>query len=222
VPLGRQWLHEIAVDGRRVFVCLEKGRARVLDARDGSDVTREAPEVARALPSLDAREALLEGTIALVADEPSEDDLPAARKRKAKADRVAVLFAWDLLALDGVNLRRRPLEARKAALKHLFIGAPPALRWHEHVVGSGPEVEARARAAGAAAIVSRRRDGAYPDANAGDAWSVTALPRTAQAARRERATTTSKPAQAKAKPKATREGSSAKRTKRPARTARRK
>jgi bifunctional non-homologous end joining protein LigD len=79
-------------------------------------------------------------------------------------DRVkphAILFAFDLLELDGEDLRERPIEIRKRALARLCDGAPAALQLVEHLHGDGAEIFLHACQLGCEGIVSKRLGSRY-------------------------------------------------------------
>jgi bifunctional non-homologous end joining protein LigD len=75
--------------------------------------------------------------------------------------RAAFLFAFDLLALDGEDLRRHPWEIRRAALTRLLRKARPGIRLSEHLNGDGETIFRHACALGAEGIVAKRRDRPY-------------------------------------------------------------
>jgi bifunctional non-homologous end joining protein LigD len=73
----------------------------------------------------------------------------------------AVLFAFDLLELDGEDLRERPIEIRKRALARLCDGAPSGLQLVEYLDGDGAEIFPRACQLGCEGIVSKRMGSRY-------------------------------------------------------------
>jgi bifunctional non-homologous end joining protein LigD len=75
-------------------------------------------------------------------------------------DRV-FLYAFDLIELNGDDMRRDPLEVRKAALASILAKASPGIRFNEHIEGDGPTVFAHACKMGLEGIVSKRKDSAY-------------------------------------------------------------
>jgi bifunctional non-homologous end joining protein LigD len=76
-------------------------------------------------------------------------------------DHAVVLHAFDLIALDGEDLRREPLEVRKATLASVLAKAGAGLRFNEHIEADGPTVFAHACRMGLEGIVSKRRDLPY-------------------------------------------------------------
>src|SRR5262249_53831973 len=72
-----------------------------------------------------------------------------------------LLSAFGLIGLNGDDLRRDPLEVRKATLASIVAKANPGIRFNEHIEGDGPTVFAHACKLGLEGIVSKRKDSAY-------------------------------------------------------------
>jgi bifunctional non-homologous end joining protein LigD len=133
-PSGARWLHEIKWDGYRVIAHLARGEV-VLRTRRGHDWTARFPTIAEAIGRLQVTSAILDGE-AVVEDErgiPSFSALQAAlgvREARShpghKAAHEAVYYAFDLLWLDGEDLRARPLEERRSALEGTSLRPMPA------------------------------------------------------------------------------------------------
>jgi bifunctional non-homologous end joining protein LigD len=83
------------------------------------------------------------------------------RIRYRQHDADVFLYAFDLIELNGDDLRRDPLEVRKATLASIVAKASPGIRFNEHIEGDGPTVFAHACNMGLEGIVSKRRDSAY-------------------------------------------------------------
>ena len=108
-PDGDEWLHEIKHDGYRIVARIEEGEVRLV-SRNGKDWTKEFPQVARAVGRLPAGTALLDGEVAAVL--PNGATSFQALQRRADGGAPLVYFVFDLLHLDGWDLRRG--EARGA------------------------------------------------------------------------------------------------------------
>lgn len=78
-----------------------------------------------------------------------------------------VFFLFDLLFIDGEDLRERPLIERKGRLKVLLASAAPSLHYSDHVVGQGPAFYDKACGMRVEGIVSKRTDAAYTPGNRG-------------------------------------------------------
>ena len=81
--------------------------------------------------------------------------------RHHRANDSVFLYAFDLIELNGDDLRRDPLQVRKATLASVLAKAGPGIRFNEHIEGDGPTVFAHACKMGLEDIVSKRKDSAY-------------------------------------------------------------
>jgi bifunctional non-homologous end joining protein LigD len=124
----------------------------------GNDWTHRYPLIAGAVDALRARSCLIDGEAVACGD----DGLPAFdRLRYRRADASVFLFAFDLLEVDGRDLRR-PLEVRKATLASVLAKAGPGLRLNERLEHDNGEVVFRhACKLGLEGIVSKRKGSPY-------------------------------------------------------------
>ncbi len=164
-PAGDDWLHEIKHDGYRIVARIEEGDVRLI-SRNGKDWTKEFPQVARAVGRLPAGTALLDGEVAAVL--PNGATSFQALQKRAEGATPLVYFVFDLLHLDGWDLREVHLEERKEVLRRFLGSAPAALRFSDHVRGHGPEFFAQARELGLEGVVSKRADAPYREGRRGD------------------------------------------------------
>ena len=156
-PSGELWLHEIKHDGFRVIARKDGHRMR-LYSRPGNDLTDRFPLIVEALAGLRSRSVILDGE-AVCCDEngmPSFD-----RLRHRRHDRSVFLYAFDLIELNGDDLRREPLEVRKATLASVLSRAALGLRLNEHIEADGPTVFAHACRMRLEGIVSKRKNSTY-------------------------------------------------------------
>jgi bifunctional non-homologous end joining protein LigD len=153
-PDGPGWLLEPKLDGYRVLCRIEDGEVTVLTRR-GNDWTHEFGAIAEAARKLPCRTALVDGE-AVVYD--SRGVTSFQRLQNAlKGDRAAiVLVAFDLVHLDGWDLSRVPLIERKRLLEQLLEGAPPAIRYGEHVTENATKFFGAACKLGLEGIVAKR------------------------------------------------------------------
>jgi bifunctional non-homologous end joining protein LigD len=77
--------------------------------------------------------------------------------RHHRANERIFLYAFDLIELNGDDMRRDPLEVRKATLRSMLAKAGLGLRFNEHIEGDGPTVFAHACKMGLEGIVSKRK-----------------------------------------------------------------
>ena len=129
-----------------------------LFTRHGTDFTARYPKIAAALASLPVRSCALDGEAIVVnTDGLSVFDLIRYRHH----DHVAVLCAFDLTELDGENLRREPVERRKAMLADLLRDTRDGIAFNQHYEGDGAAIFEHACALGCEGIVSKRLGSAY-------------------------------------------------------------
>ena len=158
-PEGADWVHEIKYDGYRAIAAVAGDRCRIY-TRSGQDWTEKFASIAAALPSLDVGSALLDGEIvALDAEGRSRFQLLQAGLKDASAP--LTYYVFDILELDGTDLRGEPLKRRKAILKKLLRGAPDAVRYSEDIAGHGAKVLAQVGELGLEGIVSKQVDKPY-------------------------------------------------------------
>jgi bifunctional non-homologous end joining protein LigD len=147
LPSGGGWLHEIKHDGFRVI------------ARPGNDLTHRFPLIVAALARLRSRSCIIDGEAVACNDNglASFD-----RIRYRRHDATVFLYAFDLIELNGDDLRRDPLEVRKATLVSVLAKAGAGIRLNEHIEHEdGATVFAHACKLGLEGIVSKRKDSAY-------------------------------------------------------------
>ncbi|MBW7851503.1 MAG: DNA ligase D [Rhodospirillales bacterium] len=159
-PEGDEWLHEIKFDGYRAMARLEGGRARLF-TRHGLDWTDKFGALAGALAHIVADRALVDGEV-VVLDAHGASHFQALQEALSEGRTQAlVYFAFDLLHLDGWDLREVPLERRKEALAAILPADQPAVRYSDHFEGRGPEVRRKACSFALEGVVSKRRDRPY-------------------------------------------------------------
>jgi bifunctional non-homologous end joining protein LigD len=157
-PSGEAWLHEIKHDGFRIIARKSGERVR-LYSRPGNDLTRRFPLVVEALARLRARSCIIDGeAVACGPDGVACFELI----RRWDTDERVFMYAFDLIELNGDDLRRNPLEMRKASLEVMLSrrGAQ-GIRFNEHIEEDGPIVFKHACKLGLEGIVSKRKDSRY-------------------------------------------------------------
>jgi bifunctional non-homologous end joining protein LigD len=122
-PAGRDWIHEIKHDGFRIMARRDAAGVRLL-TRNGHDFAGRFPLAAAAVAALPARSFLIDGE-AIVTDRNGLAVFDLIRGHRPTA---AVLCAFDLIELDGEDLRREPIETRKSTLRSLLRGKHAGIR----------------------------------------------------------------------------------------------
>jgi bifunctional non-homologous end joining protein LigD len=165
-PGGAQWLHEIKYDGYRLQIHLDKGVK--IYTRNGHDWTKRFPLIAG---SFDIRErAIFDGELCVVHEGRTNFSELQADLASGKQRRLAY-FAFDLLFLDGFDLRKSPQIERKRVLKMLFdeTRLKDPILYSDHLVTDGNEMFAHACKLGWEGIISKNADAPYrSDRN--EAW----------------------------------------------------
>jgi bifunctional non-homologous end joining protein LigD len=151
-PSGPDWVHEVKHDGYRLIV-RRNGEAVRLFTRRGYDWTERYPAIAAAAAKLRAKSFTLDGE-AVVAGADGVADFDTLHRRGRVAD--AILQAFDLLEVDGEDLRALPLSKRKNRLARLLARAQPGIALNEHTDEDGAVVFLHACKMGLEGIVSKR------------------------------------------------------------------
>ena len=159
-PEGDAWLHEIKLDGYRVLARIERGRARLF-TRSGQDWTARFPSVTAAVERLPAKSVLLDGEV-VVLDAGGVSHFQSLQEALSQGrTQDLVYFVFDLLFLDGPDLRSLPLSERKALLARLLHGSGTTIRYSAHVEGQGGTFYDKACRMGLEGIISKRKDAPY-------------------------------------------------------------
>ncbi len=159
-PEGDAWLHEIKLDGYRVLARIERGRARLF-TRSGQDWTVRFPSVTAAVERLRAKSAFLDGEV-VVLDAQGVSHFQSLQEALSQGrTQDLVYFVFDLLFLDGRDLRSLPLSERKALLARLLHGSGKTIRYSAHVEGQGGAFYDKACRMGLEGIISKRKDAPY-------------------------------------------------------------
>ncbi len=160
-PKGTAWLHEIKFDGYRIEARLDHGEL-TLSTRSGLDWTEKFGEtLGKALLALPAESAIIDGEI-VVERANGVSDFSALQKdlSEERRDRF-VYYAFDILYLDGHDLRNAALADRKARLEALLRNADPQIRFSAHFSEAGGLVLEHACRLSLEGVVSKRADASY-------------------------------------------------------------
>src|ERR1017187_7956852 len=171
------WLFEIKWDGYRAVAFLDDGRVRLV-SRNQNDLTAQFSEL-KSLPQfVKVQRAILDGEIVALDDEgrPSfslmqqRTGFQPGKRRLPRREGVPVIYyAFDLLYLDGLDLRRVALEQRKHLLQErIEPGASDAIRFSDHYAEKGLDLFAAAKQRGLEGIVAKKRSSAYEEKRSRD------------------------------------------------------
>ncbi|HEY0133812.1 MAG TPA: DNA ligase D [Nannocystis sp.] len=163
VPPGPEWLHEVKYDGYRLVARIDGDHVALL-TRGGEDWSAKFPWLVAALKTrVDVAQAILDGELVHLG---SDGVTRFGELQKALSEdrhESLVYFVFDVLHLQGLDLRDLPLDQRKQALADLL---PPEkksgrVRLSEHIVGQGEPLITRACKIGLEGVISKRRDAPY-------------------------------------------------------------
>ena len=135
-PEGADWIHEVKHDGFRTLLVIERGSVRAF-TRNGHDWSDRYLGIVAKAKSLPCRSAILDGEI-IVQDTRGASDFEALQSALRRRDAPLIFYAFDLLHLDGKDVRREPLLERRTRLKKLVEPDPMSvLQFSEEFAGDG-------------------------------------------------------------------------------------
>jgi bifunctional non-homologous end joining protein LigD len=178
-PPGPGWIHEIKHDGFRIMARRD-GKAVRLYTRNGYDFADRFPQIAEAISSLPVQSCFIDGE-AIAVDERGLSVFDFLRYRCH--DHAAILCAFDLIELDGDDLRPLPIERRKDILAKLLSRPNQRIAFNQHYTCDGAVIYEHVCAFGCEGIVSKRLGSPYQSGRSGH-WVKTKNP-AAPAVRRE-------------------------------------
>lgn len=163
VPAAPGWLYELKHDGYRVLARLEGGQT-ALRTRNGADCTTWYPEVSGALQGVPGTH-IIDGEVCVLDDlgRPDFERLQDRSRRRGKpagADPVAYLV-FDLLMHRGKDIRRWPVERRKAQLQELLASVPHSVLYVQHIEQGGEDLYRQACMLKLEGIVAKRIGSPY-------------------------------------------------------------
>ena len=166
LPDGREWSYEVKWDGYRAQA-IKSGELVALASRNLKDITRQFPGIAAATARMPAQSAILDGEI--VALDPDGRPSFQALHHWSFEGLSLVYYAFDLLHLNGRDLTKQPLDARRAALRRVIDGTAPLLL-SEPLPGGPQEITEAVRRLGLEGVVAKKRRSTYTPGRRSDAW----------------------------------------------------
>jgi bifunctional non-homologous end joining protein LigD len=158
IPTGPEWIHELKWDGDRMIASRREGPTR-LWSRNALDWSASFPQIAAAIGQLPVESIILDGEVVCLRED-GRPDFNRLRSKEGCAE--ARLVAFDLLEVDGKDLRGLPLNERRWQLQWLMKDAPEVLWYSSEVEGKdGPVLFRHACAMGKEGIVSKRHGMPY-------------------------------------------------------------
>ncbi|MGX5851181.1 DNA ligase D [Mesorhizobium sp. PL10] len=159
---GELWLHEIKFDGYRTMAHIAGGEVRLI-TRGGIDWTKRYGDLPQAFAKLPLDQAIIDGEIMVLDGKGISRFALLQDALSAGAGSKLHFYAFDLLHLDGWDLRKAPLQKRKALLAELLagLGANSAIQVSDHVEGDGQGLYEQASNLGLEGVVSKRANAIY-------------------------------------------------------------
>jgi len=159
-PSGEGWIHEVKYDGYRMQLRVENGAARVF-TRKGLDWSERLATVREAAAHLP--DCIIDGELVVLDSQGASDFSSLQATLTAGVKKPLIFFAFDLLFLEGTDLRAAPLHERKAELSRILTAGKAAstLRYADDFSVRGEDMLEAACRMSLEGVVSKRRDGPY-------------------------------------------------------------
>jgi bifunctional non-homologous end joining protein LigD len=170
VPSGSRWLHELKYDGYRTLLAIGGGGAKAY-TRSGLDWSERFNPIVAEAAALQIESALIDGE-AVVLDTAGRSSFQALQGALKAAPDTINYYAFDLLELNGADLKALPLTVRKEKLRAILPANGGRLRYSDHIVGNGETLLSTFCSAGLEGVISKRADSQYIGSRSGD-WLKT-------------------------------------------------
>ena len=164
------WLFEIKWDGYRAVAFLDKGRVRLV-SRNQNDLTPRYPELRQLAGSIEGQSAILDGEVVVLDDQgrssfslmQQRTGIRAGGRQGASRSELGVVYyVFDLIYLDGYDLRRVALDERKRVLRQV-LRAGDLVRYSDHYAGRGTALFEAAKQKGLEGILAKKCNSCYEE-----------------------------------------------------------
>jgi len=157
VPTGKNWLHEIKLDGYRILTLIEPKMLKLL-TRNGINWKSKLPELSKELETFPSQNTILDGEIVIL-DEKGVSDFQLLQNALKSDSRKVLYYVFDIPFCSGFDLTQSPLIERKQLLKKQFNSWPkskhPHILYTDHISGQGEKVLANACKLSLEGIISK-------------------------------------------------------------------
>lgn len=167
-PEGKDWIHEVKFDGYRMQSHLHDGDVKIF-TRSGLDWTKKFPTIAKALGEINIENAIFDGEMVVVEEDGRTDFQKLQNAIKSADHKSMYYYIFDLLFLNGEDLRSLPLIERKKKLKALLSKGKSRVRYSDHQVGGGDKLYAQACDIKLEGIISKDGQSTYSSGRR-DSW----------------------------------------------------
>ena len=160
-PVGEEWVHELKYDGYRILCRVKNGSAKLV-TRNAHDWTAKLRDIAAAAASLPVKTAWLDGEVVALKPDGVISFQGLQNAFETGSESNLAYYVFDLLYLDGYDLRQVTLLDRKRSLAAVMpSGASGLLRYSDHIQGQGDVVFSEACRKGMEGIISKRSGAVY-------------------------------------------------------------
>lgn len=168
-PAEAGWIYELKWDGYRALA-LKNGEEVELISRNNKPLTGDFPELRDALAALPIESALIDGEICAL-DAEGRPSFQLLQSREMGTARPALYYyAFDLLEVEGRDLKPRPLEERKEALRKLLEEAGDPIRFSAPIEGKVEALLEKVRKLGMEGLIGKRADSEYTPGARSKSW----------------------------------------------------
>jgi DNA ligase D-like protein (predicted ligase) len=164
LPEGPEWMYEVKLDGYRALLMKHDGRVRILSRKDKP---MSYSQVEAAAERLKAQSVVLDGEIVAV-DHSGRPSFQALQHRAAHPRHAIVFYAFDVLHLNGEDLTRLPLEARRSHLSQVVNGSGVLIS--QELRGTARQVIEAVQRVGLEGIIAKRKASRYETGQRSGAW----------------------------------------------------
>ncbi len=168
-PPAGDWIYEIKLDGYRALAFKQGGQVRLL-SRNEKDFAEKFPEVVEAVGKMEAEAAIIDGEIVAL-DAQGRSSFQMLQDYNLTHERPAIFYyVFDLLELNGQDLRDEPLTARKKRLEKLLKNHTGVLRYSASLEGQTAKLLKHADRLGLEGLIGKRKDSLYEPGRRSGAW----------------------------------------------------
>jgi bifunctional non-homologous end joining protein LigD len=169
-PAGKEWIYEIKFDGIRAIAIKEGARVELF-SRAGNSLAQKFPEVISAVKTLSCGAGVVDGEIVAVEESGrSSFQLLQAANMPGEARPPILLYAFDLLNLEGRELKSLPLGRRKELLQAILPADDPVMKYSAGLVADPEDLLAEVRARGLEGLIGKKSGSKYEPGRRTGAW----------------------------------------------------
>jgi bifunctional non-homologous end joining protein LigD len=169
IPAG-DWIYEVKFDGYRALALRGGSETRIL-SRNQKDLGKKFPTIAESIAKLGVQDAIIDGEIVAL-DEQGRSSFQLLQGFDMGTERPPIIFyAFDLLQLNGEDLKTLPIEERKAKLAELLINPTGALRYSISFTKDIDELLGKAKDLGLEGLIGKRSGSRYEVGKRSGAWT---------------------------------------------------